>query len=80
MSFLREIQGVDVSDYETIELNQLAFEEVDIHLYPPLRTHFLIHAVQFQHEIPSESSMRRTERRNARKAVKKEDEKQKIVG
>jgi hypothetical protein len=68
MSRLSEINGVDVSEYQVIKLTQEAFTEIDFDIYPPLRTHFLIHAIQFQHGIPSEQSILRSERRNERKA------------
>lgn len=66
MSYLSEVDGVDVSDQQAVRLTKAAFADIDIHLYPPHRTHFLIHAIQLQHPVPSEQSMLRAERRNIR--------------
>lgn len=60
MSFFEEMFGGDCSS----ELNQAAFAWADLHLYPPTRTHFLIHAIQSQLKAPSEKSMLRSERKN----------------
>ena len=68
MATVSHAYGLDLRDQGVVELAKQAFTSVDFDLYPPQREHFLIHAVQFQHRLPSESSMRRCEIRNERKS------------
>jgi hypothetical protein len=68
MSFF-EMFGEECYNNQATELNEAAFAQADLDLYPPTRTHFLIHAIQAQHKPPSEKSMLRSERKNQRRAV-----------
>lgn len=68
MATISHAYGLDLSDQGVVELAKQAFASVDFELYPPQREHFLIHALQFQHKLPKESSMRRCEIRNERKS------------
>lgn len=68
MATISHAYGLDLTDQGVVELTKQAFASVDFELYPPQREHFLIHAMQFQHKLPKESSMRRCEIRNERKS------------
>lgn len=68
MTSISEVCGIDISEIGVIRLEKQAFASVDFELFPPAREHFLIHAIQFQHKLPSEAAMIRSERRNERKS------------
>lgn len=76
---MNNLQGIDLRDFEHVELNKSAFAKADLGLYTTLRAHFLVHAVQSGSKLPSEASMVRSERRNTKKS-KKGDEEKKEVG
>ena len=49
----RSIQGVDVSDYQTVRLDRDMLKGIDLEKYPPHRVHFLVYALQMQTKVPS---------------------------
>ena len=49
----RNIQGVDISEYETVKIDKKMIQDVDLDKFPPNRVHFLVYALQNQCKLPS---------------------------
>ena len=49
----RNIQGVDVSSYETVRVDKKMIQDIDLEKFPPHRVHFLTYALQNQCKLPS---------------------------
>ena len=68
---LTELEGVDVSSYQVVNLTKDKFTNIDLSQFDETNIHLLIHAVQFQQKIPSKHTIRRAQIKNKEKILKK---------